>query len=91
MNENVIDDGDVTLGFDPKIRLENVAGMSGSPVFYRNKVVGILIEQGIELIGNNQKAVDVKMVSIKRIQKLLDNARILYSSIRYSLRHSVGR
>ena len=34
--------------------------------------LGILIEQGIESIGNNRKAVDVKMISIKRIQNLLD-------------------
>lgn len=84
LSENVINEGDVTLVIDPKIRLENYSGMSGSPVVYRNNVIGILIEQGIESIGNNQKAVDVKMVSIKRIQKLLDNAGILYSSIKYA-------
>lgn len=68
LSENVVDDGDVTLVIDPKIRIENFAGMSGSPVVYRNNVIGILIEQGIESIGNNRKAVDVKMISIKRIQ-----------------------
>lgn len=83
LSENVVNDGDVTLVIDPKIRIENFAGMSGSPVVYRNNVIGILIEQGIESIGNNRKAVDVKMISIKRIQKLLDNVRIQYSSIKY--------
>ena len=58
--------------------------MSGSPVVYRNNVIGILIEQGIESIGNNRKAVDVKMISIKRIQNLLDNVRIQYLSIKYA-------
>lgn len=47
-------------------------------------MVGILIEQGIESIGNNRKAVDVKMISIKRIQNLLDNVRIQYLSIKYA-------
>lgn len=83
LNENVVNDGDVTLVIDPKIRIENFAGMSGSPVLYRNKVIGILIEQGIESIGNNRRAVDVKMISIKRIQKLLDIVNISYSSITY--------
>lgn len=83
LSENVANDGDVALVIDPKIRIENFAGMSGSPVVYRNKVIGILIEQGIESIGNNRKAVDVKMISIKRIQKLLDNVSIQYSSIKY--------
>lgn len=84
LSENVIADGDVILSIAPIIRLENYSGMSGSPVVYRNKVIGILIEQGIEAIGNNHKAVDVKMVSIKRIQKLLDNAGIPYLSIKYA-------
>ena len=84
LSENVVNDGDVTLVIDPKIRIENFAGMSGSPVVYRNNVIGILIEQGIESIGNNRKAVDVKMISIKRIQNLLDNVRIQYLSIKYA-------
>lgn len=84
LSENVVNDGDVTLVIDSKIRIENFAGMSGSPVVYRKNVIGILIEQGIESIGNNRKAVDVKMISIKRIQKLLDNVRIQYSSIKYA-------
>ena len=83
LSKNVVIDGDVTLVIDPKIRIENFAGMSGSPVVYRKNVIGILIEQGIESIGNNRKAVDVKMISIKRIQKLLDKVEIQYSSIKY--------
>ena len=84
LSENVVNDGDVTLVIDSKIRIENFAGMSGSPVVYRNNVIGILIEQGIESIGNNRKAVDVKMISIKKIRKLLDNVKIKYSSIQYA-------
>ena len=60
LNENIVNDGDVTLVVDSKIRMDSFTGMSGSPVFYRNKVIGILIEQTIESIGNNQKAIDVK-------------------------------
>ena len=56
LNENIVNDGDVTLVVDSKIRMDSFTGMSGSPVFYRNKVIGILIEQTIESIGNNQKA-----------------------------------
>lgn len=73
----------MTLVVDSKIRMDSFTGMSGSPVFYRNKVIGILIEQTIESIGNNQKAIDVKMISIKKIQKLLDYVGVSYSVIRY--------
>ena len=83
LNENIVNDGDVTLVVDSKIRMDSFTGMSGSPVFYRNKVIGILIEQTIESIGNNQKAIDVKMISIKKIQKLLDYVGVSYSVIRY--------
>lgn len=84
LSQNVAGDCDVVLGIDPIFRIGNFKGMSGSPVIYRNNVIGILNVQGIESVDNNHKAIDLKMISISRIIKLLDDIGIQYIPISYA-------
>ena len=84
LNENLIIEGDVVMRIASGTRIDNFAGMSGSPVFFRNKVIGILIEQGVEKTGNNAKAIDLKMISIKRIKGILDHFNIDYTTESYA-------
>ena len=84
LSDNVVNDCDVTLVIDSKFRIETFEGMSGSPVFYRNMIIGVLNEQSLELRGDNQKAIDLRMISAIRIQKLLDNVGISYSTTKYT-------
>lgn len=79
LNENVLNDADINLKIFPNTRMSNFSGMSGSPVIYKNSVIGILAEQTNEISEFESKAIELKMISIKKIKELLDNFEINYT------------
>ncbi len=83
INENVANDADISLKLDAGDRMSDYSGMSGSPVIYRKQVIGLLIEESMESIGNSGRAVDLKAISNKSITGLLDNLKISYIPSKY--------
>ena len=58
--------------------MQNYSGMSGSPVIYQNNIIGILTEQANELSDFENRAIDLKMISMKKVRKMLDTFNIDY-------------
>ncbi len=58
--------------------MKNYSGMSGSPVIYKNSIIGILTEQTNELSDFENKAIALKMISMKKVKKMLDAFNIDY-------------
>ena len=78
LHENVANDADITLKISADNRMQNYSGMSGSPVIYQNNIIGILTEQANELSDFENRAIDLKMISMKKVRKMLDTFNIDY-------------
>ena len=78
LHENVENDADITLKISADNRMQNYSGMSGSPVIYKNGIIGILTEQTNELSNFENKAIALKMISMKKVRKMLDAFNINY-------------
>ena len=78
LHENVANDADITLKISADNRMKNYSGMSGSPVIYKNSIIGILTEQTNELSDFENKAIALKMISMKKVKKMLDAFNIDY-------------
>ena len=76
--ENVANDADITLKISADNRMQNYSGMSGSQVIYQNNIIGILTEQANELSDFENRAIDLKMISMKKVRKMLDTFNIDY-------------
>ena len=58
--------------------MQNYSGMPGSLVIYQNNIIGILTEQANELSDFENRAIDLKMISMKKVRKMLDTFNIDY-------------
>lgn len=84
LNKNVSEDYDISLNIDKSCRMKDYSGMSGSPVIYRNQVIGLLTEEIIEVSANCREAIDLKVISNKKVQELYDKKEIPFLSISYN-------
>lgn len=83
LNKNVACDYDISLRIDGGDRVNDYSGMSGSPVIFRNQVVGLLIEERIECVGNNGRAIDLKVISNNSVKPLFEEQTLSYVPIKY--------
>lgn len=63
MNSSYPYDYDIAVLIDEKSRVNDYSGMSGSPVCFEEHIIGILLEEGIEVLNEKYHATDLKMIS----------------------------
>lgn len=83
LNENMPFDYDISVRMDAAERVEDFTGMSGSPVLYRNQVIGLLTDETLERSENRSHAVALKVISNHRIRELLEKHQIPYREQSY--------
>ncbi|WP_186423786.1 Hachiman antiphage defense system protein HamA [Lacrimispora celerecrescens] len=81
MNSNNSYDYDIAVLIDVKSRVKDYSGMSGSPVYFRNQIIGVLHEEGIEGSTNGYHAIDLKVISNEKIQSLFKVNQIPYMEL----------
>ena len=76
LNDNVSSDYDIATNIKSDNRLRDFSGMSGSPVIYRNQVIGLLIEERLENGGTYSQAIDLKVISNQKVKVLYEKKDI---------------
>ena len=76
MNPNTMNEYDISLLISEKSKITDYSGMSGSPVLYREHVVGILIEERMETSESGGHATGLKLISNYKMKKCLENNEI---------------
>lgn len=83
LTENIPYDYDIAVLIDEKSRVNDYTGMSGSPVVYRNQVIGLLIEENLETAGNYYHATDLKVISNGKVQKFFEGQNIPFMEMSF--------
>lgn len=76
LNDNVSSDYDIATNIKSDNRLRDFSGMSGSPVIYRNQVIGLLTEERLENGGMCSQAIDLKVISNQKVKALYEKKDI---------------
>lgn len=76
LNPNTMNEYDISLLISEKSKIADYSGMSGSPVLYREHVVGILIEERMETSESGGHATGLKLISNYKMKKCLENNEI---------------
>lgn len=76
MNDNMPYDYDIALLIDEKSRVKDYTGMSGSPVVYRDQVIGFLIEENLEIAEHYSQVTDLKVISNRKVQNFFEEKGI---------------
>lgn len=91
LNDNVSCDYDMSLLLAGEDRVNDYSGMSGSPVIFGNQVIGLLMAESLERSGNISRAVDLKVISNKRVKDLYKEKDVAYINLLYKdLEHTVS-
>lgn len=83
LNENMPCHYDIVLLPDGKNNVKDYSGMSGSPIIYRNYVIGILTEENLEVMKDDCQAIDLKVISNKKVVKLFVDQNIPFINMSY--------
>lgn len=72
LSSNTMNDYDISLLISEKSKISDYSGMSGSPALYREQVIGILLEENMEVSESGGHATGLKLISNHRVQKCLE-------------------
>ena len=83
LSPNAMNDYDISLLIDEKNKIVDYSGMSGSPVLYREHVIGILTEENIESSEYCGHVTDLKLISNHKIQQTLEKNGISFVTLSF--------
>lgn len=82
LNKNVVCDYDIKLVQDPKSKLNDYSGMSGSPVVWKDYVIGVLTAESLEVQKGSQQVIDIGAISNKKALELYEKSGIILEKLR---------
>ena len=83
LSPNTLNEYDISLLISEKSKISDYSGMSGSPALYRNQVIGILIEENMEISESGGHATGLKLISNHRVQECLEKNGVPFVSLSF--------